>query len=80
GDVVAVNHNLAGRQEGLVIGSHVDYLGRTIIEVRLDSYEVYHAWQPTVTRITRSVYNRPAQVPLIGSVPRTRTVERKIYW
>ncbi|KAF8827282.1 hypothetical protein HHX47_DHR5000739 [Lentinula edodes] len=26
GDVVAVNHGLAGRQEGLVVGSHIDYL------------------------------------------------------
>ncbi|KAJ3715890.1 hypothetical protein DFJ43DRAFT_1101615 [Lentinula guzmanii] len=80
GDVVAVTHGLAGRQEGLVVGSHIDYLGRQILEVQLDSYEVFHAWQPTVTRIRRTVYNRPAQVPLIGSVPRTRTVERKIYW
>ncbi|KIK64741.1 hypothetical protein GYMLUDRAFT_39703 [Collybiopsis luxurians FD-317 M1] len=82
GDVVAVNHGLAGRKEGLVVGSHIDYLGRQIIEVQLDSSEVYHAWYPTVTRVKRVVsYQRPNQVPLIGgSVPRTRTVERRIYW
>lgn len=26
GDVVAVNHGIAGRKEGLVIGSHYDYM------------------------------------------------------
>lgn len=36
---------------------------------------------PTVTRVKRVVsYQRPAQVPMIGGVPRTRTVERRIYW
>ncbi|KAF5364134.1 hypothetical protein D9756_000144 [Leucocoprinus leucothites] len=71
GDIVAVRHGTKGRQEGLVVGSHVDYLGRQIIEVQLDA-EVYHAWYPTVTRVKRVVHH---------SVPRTaRTIERRIYW
>ncbi|KAF9060319.1 hypothetical protein BDP27DRAFT_1385585 [Rhodocollybia butyracea] len=81
GDIVAVNHGMAGRKEGLVIGTHIDYAGRQILEVQLDSEDVYHAWYPTVTRVKRVVsYQRPAQVPMIGGVPRTRTVERRIYW
>ncbi|KAE9407154.1 hypothetical protein BT96DRAFT_914760, partial [Gymnopus androsaceus JB14] len=68
GDIVAVNHGLAGRQEGLVIGSHIDYAGRQILEVQLDSDVVHHAWYPTVTRVKRVVsYQRANQVPLIGS-------------
>jgi len=81
GDIVAVNHGVAGRREGLVVGSHIDYAGRQILEVQLDGAEIYHAWYPTVTRVKRVVsYQRPSTVPLIGSVPRTRTVERRIYW
>ncbi|KAF9448962.1 hypothetical protein P691DRAFT_589644 [Macrolepiota fuliginosa MF-IS2] len=73
GDIVAVRHGTRGRQEGLVIGSHVDYSGRQIIEVQLEG-EVYNAWYPTVTRVKRVVsYHRPT--------PRARTtVERRIYW
>lgn len=73
GDIVAVRHGLKGRQEGLVIGSHIDYAGRQIIEVQLDS-EVYHAWYPTVTRVKRTVYTRP------GIASGRRTIERRIYW
>jgi len=72
GDIVAVRHGVKGRQEGLVLGSHVDYAGRQIIEVQLEG-EVYNAWYPTVTRVKRVVsYSRPT--------PRARTVERRIYW
>ncbi|KAJ4479086.1 hypothetical protein J3R30DRAFT_3288903, partial [Lentinula aciculospora] len=80
GDLVAVNHGFAGQREGIVVGTYFDDRGRQFLEIRLDSYEMHHAWYPTVKRITRTVYNRPAQVPLIGGIPRTRTVERKIYW
>ncbi|KIM36080.1 hypothetical protein M413DRAFT_449404 [Hebeloma cylindrosporum] len=73
GDIVAVRHGVKGRQEGLVIGSHIDYAGRQIIEVQLDS-EVYHAWYPTVTRVRRTIsYSRP-------SLDRRRTIERRVYW
>ncbi|KAI0775874.1 hypothetical protein BD413DRAFT_610595 [Trametes elegans] len=81
GDVVAVQHAISGRREGLVVGSHIDYAGRQIVEVQLDPGEVYHAWYPTVTRVRRTVsYNsRPPAVPLIAPAHK-RTVERHIYW
>jgi len=73
GDIVAVRHGLKGRQEGLVVGSHIDYAGRQIIEVQLDS-TVQHYWYPTVTRVRRTIsYSRP-------SPHKARTVERRIYW
>ncbi|KAF9266142.1 hypothetical protein L218DRAFT_956521 [Marasmius fiardii PR-910] len=76
GDIVAVNHGMGGRREGLVVGSHVDYAGRQIIEVQLDG-DVYHAWYPTVTRVKRTVsYSRPS----LPRVPHQRTIERRIYW
>ncbi|KAJ7508752.1 hypothetical protein B0H11DRAFT_1963968 [Mycena galericulata] len=74
GDVVAVSHGAYGRREGLVVGAHIDYAGRQILEVQLDAGEVYNAWYPTVTRVRRTVsYARP-------SMGRQRTVERRIYW
>ncbi|RDB20035.1 hypothetical protein Hypma_012984 [Hypsizygus marmoreus] len=73
GDIVAVRHGLKGRQEGLVIGSHVDRLGRQIIEVQLEN-EVYRALYPQVTHVRRTIsYTRP-------SPNKQRTVERRIYW
>jgi len=73
GDIVAVRHGQKGRQEGLVIGSHIDYHGRQIIEVQLEN-EVYKAWYPTVTRVKRTLYTRP------HTVVKPRTIERRIYW
>ncbi|KAF5329063.1 hypothetical protein D9611_013845 [Ephemerocybe angulata] len=76
GDVVAVRHGVKGRVEGLVVGSHVDYAGRQVIEVQLDGApELYHAWYPTVTRVRRTVYTRPTYTPT-----RYKTIERRIYW
>ncbi|KDR84235.1 hypothetical protein GALMADRAFT_236919 [Galerina marginata CBS 339.88] len=73
GDVVAVRHGMKGRQEGLVIGSHIDYAGRQVIEVQLDG-EVYHAWYPSVTRVRRTIsYTRPTP-------NRHRTIDRRVYW
>ncbi|KAJ8518885.1 hypothetical protein ONZ45_g4113 [Pleurotus djamor] len=73
GDIVAVNHGSYGRTEGLVIGTHVDYAGRQIVEVQLQPGEIYNAWYPTVTRVKRTIsYTRPQ--------PRHRTVERRIYY
>jgi len=74
GDIVAVNHDRYGRQEGLVVGSRVDFAGRQILEVQLEaSNEIYQAWYPTVTRVRRTVsYTRP--------VTRQRTIERRLYW
>ncbi|OAX43274.1 hypothetical protein K503DRAFT_796496 [Rhizopogon vinicolor AM-OR11-026] len=47
GDIVAVNHDRYGRQEGLVVGSRVDFAGRQILEVQLEaSNEIYQAWYP----------------------------------
>ncbi|KAJ7347425.1 hypothetical protein DFH08DRAFT_960755 [Mycena albidolilacea] len=74
GDIVSVSHNGYNRREGLVIGSHIDYQGRQILEVQMDAGEVYNAWYPTVTRVRRTVsYARP-------SLGRQRTIERRIYW
>ncbi|KAJ6465977.1 hypothetical protein DFH09DRAFT_1344351 [Mycena vulgaris] len=74
GDVVAVSHGTYGRREGLVVGAHIDYAGRQILEVQMDAGEVYNAWYPTVTRVRRTVsYARP-------SAGRQRTIERRIYW
>ncbi|KAJ6578972.1 hypothetical protein B0H10DRAFT_2231684 [Mycena sp. CBHHK59/15] len=75
GDIVAVSHGAYGRREGLVVGSHIDYAGRQILEVQIsDAGEVYNAWYPTVTRVRRTVsYARP-------SVGKQRTIERRIYW
>lgn len=78
GDIVAVRHGSLGRQEGLVVGSHFDYAGRQVVEVRLDAqpHVIYNTWYPQVTRVQRTVYQRPyAYVD-----GRTRTVERRIYW
>ncbi|KAH9948772.1 hypothetical protein B0H21DRAFT_820705 [Amylocystis lapponica] len=73
GDIVAVQHGQYGRKEGLVIGSHVDYAGRQIVEVQLEPGEVYNAWYPSVTRVKRTIYTRP-------QTSKHRTIERTIYW
>ncbi|KAF9813576.1 hypothetical protein IEO21_05508 [Rhodonia placenta] len=73
GDIVAVQNGVSGRREGLVIGSHVDYAGRQILEVQMEPGEIYNAWYPTVTRVKRTIsYTRPQH--------KQRTVERFIYW
>ncbi|KAI5116047.1 hypothetical protein M0805_009361, partial [Coniferiporia weirii] len=46
GDIVAVNHGMYGRKEGLVIGSSVDYAGRQVVEVQFEPGEVYKTWYP----------------------------------
>jgi len=74
GDIVAVNHGVNGRREGLVIGSHWDYAGRQIVEVQLEPGEIYNAWYPTVTRVRRTISH-----PRISG-PKQRTIERRIYW
>ncbi|KAG5649892.1 hypothetical protein H0H81_001625 [Sphagnurus paluster] len=76
GDIVAIRSGTTGRQEGLVIGSHIDHLGRQIIEVQLEN-EVQRVWQPHVTRVRRTIsYSRPVvQQPM-----KVRTVERRILW
>ncbi|KAF9527984.1 hypothetical protein CPB83DRAFT_855124 [Crepidotus variabilis] len=86
GDIVAVRHGVRGRQEGLVVGSHVDYAGRQIIEVQLDA-EVYHAYYPTVTRVRRVVSYAPTYAPTYTPTyvkaiapNRVRTIERRVYW
>ncbi|OCH94545.1 hypothetical protein OBBRIDRAFT_722559 [Obba rivulosa] len=73
GDIVAVQHGQYGKKEGLVVGTHIDYAGRQILEVQLEPGEIYNAWYPTVTRVKRTIsYTRP--------VKNTRTIERHIYW
>jgi len=71
GDIVAVRHGIQGRQEGLVIGSHIDYAGRQIIEVQLEPGEIFHAWYPTVTRVRRTISHHPH---------RHAKVERRVLW
>ncbi|KAJ6464351.1 hypothetical protein C8R45DRAFT_1107260 [Mycena sanguinolenta] len=74
GDIVAVSHGTYGRREGLVVGTHIDYAGRQILEVQMDAGEMYNAWYPTVTRVRRTVsYARPSH-------SRARTIERHVYW
>ncbi|KAF8076817.1 hypothetical protein FPV67DRAFT_1665062 [Lyophyllum atratum] len=76
GDIVAVRHGVKGRQEGLVIGSHIDYQGRQVIEVQLE-HEVYRVWQPQVTRVRRTIsYSRPS----LQAPNKVRTIERRILW
>jgi len=70
GDIVTVNHGNYGRREGLVIGSHVDYAGRQIVEVQFEPGEVYSTWYPMVTRVKRTIYTRP----------QARTIQRSVYW
>ncbi|CCM02324.1 uncharacterized protein FIBRA_04416 [Fibroporia radiculosa] len=71
GDIVAVQHP-SGRREGLVVGTRLDYAGRQVVEVQLEPGELYTAWYPSVTRVTRTIsYTRPKQ---------QRTVERYVYW
>ncbi|OJT09508.1 hypothetical protein TRAPUB_14007 [Trametes pubescens] len=73
GDIVAVTA-AGGRREGLVVGSHLDYAGRQVVEVRLDGGEIYNAWYPSLTRVRRTIeYTRP-------SPQHKRTIERTIYW
>ncbi|KAK6969109.1 F-box domain-containing protein [Favolaschia claudopus] len=74
GDIVAVSHGVYGRREGLVVGAHIDYAGRQILQVQMDAGDIYNAWYPTVTRVRRTVsYARP-------SMGKQRTIERRIYW
>ncbi|KIY70349.1 hypothetical protein CYLTODRAFT_488150 [Cylindrobasidium torrendii FP15055 ss-10] len=81
GDVVQVNNGLS-RKEGIVVGNHYDYLGRQIVEVQLDTHEVYNAWYPTVTRVRRTVSYPKAPVAIAPppSVRRATTVERRVIW
>ncbi|KAI0832797.1 hypothetical protein BC628DRAFT_352760 [Trametes gibbosa] len=73
GDIVAVS-NSGVRREGLVVGSHIDYAGRQVVEVQLDGGEIYNAWYPSVTRVRRTIqYTRPLP-------QHKRTIERTIYW
>ncbi|KAI0638568.1 hypothetical protein C8Q77DRAFT_440706 [Trametes polyzona] len=72
GDIVAVS-SAGGRREGLVVGSHIDYAGRQVVEVQLDGGEIYNAWYPSVTRVRRTIsYTRPST--------QHKRIERTIYW
>ncbi|KAI0337904.1 hypothetical protein BDW22DRAFT_1432917 [Trametopsis cervina] len=74
GDIVLVQHGYHGKQEGLVVGSHIDYAGRQIVEVQLEPGYVTNAWLPTVTRVRRTTY-------LAAPPPqKVRTIERRVYW
>jgi len=74
GDIVSVTHGVQGRRDGLVVGSHIDYAGRQIVEVQLEhSGEIYNAWYPTVTRVKRTISYAP-------SIHKQRTIQRTIYW
>jgi len=71
GDIVAVRHGVYGRKEGLVIGSHIDYAGRQIIEVQIEPGEIFNAWYPTVSRVKRTISYHPH---------RQAKIERRVYW
>ncbi|KAG6809577.1 hypothetical protein H0H92_015698 [Tricholoma furcatifolium] len=75
GDIVAVRHGSKGRQEGLVIGSHIDLHGRQVIEVQLEN-EVYRVLHPQLTRIRRTISYRPS----LTSPNKVRTIERRVLW
>jgi len=73
GDIVSVQHGASGKTEGLVVGAHIDYAGRQIVEVQLEPGHIYHTWYPHVTRVKRTIsYSNP--------VPKHRTLQRTIYW
>ncbi|KIO15542.1 hypothetical protein M407DRAFT_34865 [Tulasnella calospora MUT 4182] len=45
GDVVAVNTPTHGQREGLVVGTHLDNVGRQIVEIQFDRPgDYYYAW------------------------------------
>ncbi|THG93653.1 hypothetical protein EW145_g8318 [Phellinidium pouzarii] len=72
GDIVAVNHGMYGRKEGLVVGSTIDYAGRQVVEIQFEPGEVYKTWYPNVRRVRRTVsYSNPVK---------HRAIERTIYW
>ncbi|PAV21409.1 hypothetical protein PNOK_0403600 [Pyrrhoderma noxium] len=72
GDIVAVNHGMYGRREGLVVGSTVDYAGRQVVEVQFEPGEIFKTSYPNVRRIRRTVsYSAPS---------RHRVIERSVYW
>ncbi|PCH40793.1 hypothetical protein WOLCODRAFT_136997 [Wolfiporia cocos MD-104 SS10] len=74
GDIVTIQNGVNARREGMVVGTHIDYAGRQIVEVQLEPGEIYQAWYPTVTRVKRTIsYTRPKPVD-------RRSVERYIYW
>ncbi|TDL29949.1 hypothetical protein BD410DRAFT_47545 [Rickenella mellea] len=75
GDIVAVNHGIHGRKEGLVVGTRIDYAGRQIVEVQFEPGDYYSAWYPQVTRVRRTIsYGKPKVQT--GQ----HTVERHVYW
>ncbi|KAG6860839.1 hypothetical protein C0995_006977 [Termitomyces sp. Mi166 len=77
GDIVAVRHGMKGRQEGLVVGSHYDHMGRQVIEVQLDGSEVYRVYYPHVMRVRRTIsYSHPS----LSAPNKVRTVERRVIW
>jgi len=71
GDIVAVRHGAYGRREGLVIGSHIDYAGRQIVQVQLEPGNIYNAWYPSVTRVKRTISYHPHK---------QARIERRVYW
>ncbi|EJD36941.1 hypothetical protein AURDEDRAFT_188227 [Auricularia subglabra TFB-10046 SS5] len=73
GDIVSVT-TPSGKREGLVVGSHVDFNGRHILEIQFEPGAFYNAWYPTVTRVRRTTYTVPSYA---GA---QRTIERRVYW
>ncbi|KNZ78631.1 hypothetical protein J132_11072 [Termitomyces sp. J132] len=52
-------------------------MGRQVIEVQLDSTEVYQVYHPYVTRLRRTIsYSRPS----LSAPHKVRTVERRVLW
>jgi len=72
GDIVAVNLPTVGHREGRVIGQHIDYAGRLIVQVQFEPGNYYNAWAPAVTRVRRTTYISPA--------PHTQQVIERTYY
>jgi len=59
GDFVSVNLPTVGHREGRVIGQHIDYAGRLVVQVQFEPGYYYNAWAPNVTRVRRTTYINP---------------------
>ncbi|KAF8324599.1 uncharacterized protein EI90DRAFT_3129774 [Cantharellus anzutake] len=49
GDIVSVNLPTVGHREGRVIGQHIDYAGRLIVQVQFEPGNYYNAWWDAFT-------------------------------
>ncbi|KAF8317820.1 uncharacterized protein EI90DRAFT_3133577 [Cantharellus anzutake] len=73
GDIVSVNLPTVGHREGRVIGQHIDYAGRLIVQVQFEPGNYYNAWWDAFT--TASHLSSPdiltVRAPTVTRVRRT---------